>query len=98
MFCGPKTEYPFTGFWNHNYECKWSQLTWHLLLILYIVLIVTSDIHHIDAHEPLLLTSLSGNKSWANPPESCDVYEDQKAGKVDNSAPYANTGESAERL
>lgn len=54
----------------------------------------TSDIHHIDVHDPLLLTSLPGNKSWANPPESCDVYEDQKAGKYDNSAPYANTGES----
>jgi len=30
------------------------------------------------------------NKGWANPPETCDVYEDQKAGKFDNSAPYAN--------
>ena len=30
------------------------------------------------------------NKGWANPPEICDVYEDQKAGKFDNSAPYAN--------
>ena len=30
------------------------------------------------------------NKGWANPPEVCDVYEDQKAGKFDNSASYAN--------
>ena len=34
----------------------------------------------------------SGNKGWANPPESCDVYEDQKAGKYDNSGAYANSG------
>ena len=31
------------------------------------------------------------NKGWANPPESCDVYEGQKAGKFDQSRPYANT-------
>ena len=31
------------------------------------------------------------NKSWANPPEYCDVYEGQKAGKFDQSRPYANT-------
>jgi len=33
------------------------------------------------------------NKGWANPPETCDVYEGQKAGKFDQSRPYAsNTG------
>ena len=21
MFCGPKSEYPFTGFWDYNYQC-----------------------------------------------------------------------------
>ena len=52
MFCGPKSEYPSTGFWDHSYEC---------------------------------------NKSWANPPETCSVYEDQKAGRFDNSIAYANT-------
>ena len=31
------------------------------------------------------------NKGWANPPESCDMYEGQKAGKFDQSRPYANT-------
>ena len=31
------------------------------------------------------------NKGWANPPETCDVYEGQKAGKFDHSRPYANT-------
>lgn len=30
------------------------------------------------------------NKSWANPPESCADYEDQKAGRYDQSVPYAN--------
>lgn len=35
--------------------------------------------------------SYSCDKSWANPPETCDVYEGQKAGKYDNSTPYANT-------
>eukprot|EP00569_Conticribra_weissflogii_P000939 CAMPEP_0171353700 /NCGR_PEP_ID=MMETSP0878-20121228/44328_1 /TAXON_ID=67004 /ORGANISM="Thalassiosira weissflogii, Strain CCMP1336" /LENGTH=590 /DNA_ID=CAMNT_0011859655 /DNA_START=272 /DNA_END=2042 /DNA_ORIENTATION=- len=51
LFCGPKTEYSFTGIWDHLYEC---------------------------------------NRPWANPPETCSVYEGQKAGKYDNSAPYAN--------
>jgi hypothetical protein len=31
------------------------------------------------------------NKGWANPPETCDVYEGQKAGKFDQSRPYAST-------
>ena len=31
-----------------------------------------------------------GNKGWANPPETCDVYEGQKAGRYDQSEPYAN--------
>jgi hypothetical protein len=31
------------------------------------------------------------NKSWASPPETCDVYEDQKAGRYDSSGSYANT-------
>ena len=35
--------------------------------------------------------SYSCDRSWANPPESCDVYEDQKAGQFDHSKPYANT-------
>ncbi|KAL7544587.1 hypothetical protein ACHAWF_012292 [Thalassiosira exigua] len=53
MFCGPKTvEQPYSGFWDHLYEC---------------------------------------NKSWANPPETCDDYEGQKAGQYDQSRPYANT-------
>ena len=38
---------------------------------------------------------LTGNKSWANPPESCDDYEGQKAGRYDQSKPYANSGELA---
>ena len=37
--------------------------------------------------------SLVGNKGWANPPESCDVYEGQKAGPFDQSSSYASTGE-----
>jgi len=51
LFCGPKSKYPFTGSWDHNYEC---------------------------------------NKSWADPPEYCDVYEGQDAGGFDNSEPVAN--------
>jgi hypothetical protein len=52
MFCGPKTdEQPFSGYWDHTYEC---------------------------------------NKSWATPPETCSVYEGQKAGQYDQSAPFAN--------
>ncbi|KAK1732247.1 hypothetical protein QTG54_017072 [Skeletonema marinoi] len=35
--------------------------------------------------------SYSCNKSWANPPETCDVYEGQKAGIFDQSRPYAST-------
>eukprot|EP00804_Cyclotella_cryptica_P016182 CCRYP_005704-RA/>CCRYP_005704-RA protein AED:0.09 eAED:0.09 QI:0/0.84/0.78/1/0.92/0.85/14/873/1725 len=31
------------------------------------------------------------NKAWANPPETCDVYEDQKAGRYDQSVAVANT-------
>jgi hypothetical protein len=31
------------------------------------------------------------NKSWASPPETCDVYEGQKAGRYDSSGSYANT-------
>jgi len=31
------------------------------------------------------------NRSWANPPEYCEVYEGQKAGGFDNSAPIANS-------
>merc|ERR1719356_1337093 len=30
------------------------------------------------------------NRSWANPPEYCEVYEGQKAGGFDNSVPIAN--------
>lgn len=30
------------------------------------------------------------NNPWANPPESCDVYEGQKAGKEINDEPYPN--------
>jgi predicted chitinase len=52
LFCGPKEEIPFTGFWDYGYEC---------------------------------------NKGWADPPETCDVYEGQKAGKFDNSNPFENT-------
>ena len=33
------------------------------------------------------------NKGWANPPETCDVYEGQKAGQFDQSRPYASTGD-----
>lgn len=51
LFCGPKTTYPFTGYWDHSYAC---------------------------------------NKAWANPPEYCDVYEGQKAGRFNNDSPYAN--------
>ncbi|EJK55173.1 hypothetical protein THAOC_25123 [Thalassiosira oceanica] len=51
LFCGPKSTYPFTGVWDHSYEC---------------------------------------NKAWANPPEYCDVYEGQKAGRFKNDSPYAN--------
>merc|ERR1712085_132426 len=32
------------------------------------------------------------NKGWANPPESCDVYEGQKAGRFDTSSAYESTG------
>lgn len=53
LFCGPKTEeQPFSGFWDHVYEC---------------------------------------NKAWADPPETCDVYPDQKAGRYDQSVSVANT-------
>jgi hypothetical protein len=53
LFCGPKTvEQPFSGFWDHTYEC---------------------------------------NKAWANPPETCDVYEVQKAGRYDQTISVANT-------
>mmetsp|Transcript_18086 Transcript_18086/g.36313 ORF Transcript_18086/g.36313 Transcript_18086/m.36313 type:complete len:970 (+) Transcript_18086:107-3016(+) len=51
LFCGPKTQYPHTGYWDFSYEC---------------------------------------NNQWANPPESCDVYEGQKGGKHIDDAPYAN--------
>ena len=52
LFCGPKREYPSTGFWDHGYAC---------------------------------------DKAWASPPETCDVYEGQKAGRYDNSIEVANT-------
>jgi len=52
LFCGPKTMYPETGFWDHTIEC---------------------------------------NKPWADPPETCEVYEGQKAGGFDNSVPHANS-------
>ena len=31
------------------------------------------------------------NKPWADPPETCDVYEGQKAGGFDNSSPIPNS-------
>jgi hypothetical protein len=31
------------------------------------------------------------NKPWASPPETCDVYEGQKAGGFDNSSPVPNS-------
>ena len=31
MFCGPKTEYPFSGFWDYIYECKCLLLLQYLL-------------------------------------------------------------------
>lgn len=51
LFCGPKTEYPFTGYWDYGYGC---------------------------------------NNPWAEPPEYCEDYEGQKAGRYDNSEPIAN--------
>jgi len=53
LFCGPKSKYPFTGYWDHTMEC---------------------------------------NKPWADPPETCDAYEGQVAGGIDNSEPVANSG------
>ena len=51
LFCGPKSEYEFTGFWDYGYNC---------------------------------------NNPWADPPEYCEDYEGQKAGRYDNSEPVAN--------
>ena len=34
----------------------------------------------------------AGNKGWANPPETCSVYEGQKAGRFDHTSAYASTG------
>jgi predicted chitinase len=51
LFCGPKSEYEFTGFWDYGYGC---------------------------------------NNPWADPPEYCEDYEGQKAGRYDNSEPVAN--------
>ena len=31
------------------------------------------------------------NKPWANPPETCDVYENQLAGGFNSSSPYPNS-------
>ena len=36
LFCAPKTDYPWVGFWDYSHWCK---------------------------------------NPWADPPESCDVYE-----------------------
>jgi len=52
LYCAPLSVYPFTGYWDYNYEC---------------------------------------NKPWAVPPEYCEDYEGQKAGRYDNSAPVNNT-------
>jgi predicted chitinase len=49
--CGPKSVYPFTGYWDHSYHC---------------------------------------DNPWKNPPELCDDYEGQKAGREDNSVPFGN--------
>ena len=84
MFCGPKTtQQPFTGFWDHNYECKW------VLLLLASWARGRSFVTYFCNYS----LSLPGNKGWANPPESCDVYEGQKAGRFDTSSRYANSGE-----
>ena len=32
------------------------------------------------------------NNPWKDPPETCDVYEGQQAGRFDNSSPVASTG------
>jgi hypothetical protein len=49
--CGPKSMFPFTGYWDYNYEC---------------------------------------NKPWADPPEKCTDYPNQKAGRQNNEAPIPN--------
>ena len=89
MYCGPKTdEQPFTGFWDHLYECK-SVIVECCLVSLLASTIAT----HILCCLLPSASSLPGNKSWANPPESCDIYEGQKAGRYDQSSAYASTGE-----
>jgi len=50
--CGPKSVYPFTGYWDYSAEC---------------------------------------NQPWLNPPQTCDAYEGQRAGKENNDAPSAST-------
>ena len=79
LYCGPKTsDQPFTGFWDYNYECEWP------------VCIRIADLS--ISPFAYVYVSGAGNKGWANPPETCSVYEGQKAGRFDHTSAYASTG------
>ena len=82
MFCGPKTsDQPHSGFWDHNYECECALYSSNIC-----------NCYECWSSSYICFNLLlPGNKSWANPPETCDVYEGQKAGRYDQSRPYANS-------
>lgn len=77
LFCAPKSKMPFTGYVLHLIVA--SVLPWVRQLIF-------------DAHICRYWDhSVECNKPWANPPEHCKEYKDQKAGAFNNSAPKANS-------
>ena len=93
LFCGPKTdEQPFSGFWDHLHECKSP-------FLFPCAFFRGKCLGILGCASPTLRLRIAssfgraGNRPWANPPETCDVYEGQKAGRYDQSAPYANVGE-----
>ena len=96
MFCGPKTdEQPFSGIWDHSYECECTRRSIEAIVKFDSQAKVSSafrsSMFSLKSHLFFFFTLLTqGNKGWANPPETCDVYEGQKAGRYDQSKPYAN--------
>lgn len=80
LYCGPKKNpKDFTGFWG---KCKGC--------VLYSLKIYHArPIHSLEQYSmPDYMYEC--NNPWATPPETCDVYPNQKAGRYDNTVKIAN--------
>jgi hypothetical protein len=81
LFCAPKSVYPHTGkFSRHLLSYQYNNYPNHVICINAIHFIYTGFWDY----------SYWCDNPWNNPPEYCDVYEDQKSGRFDNTNAVPN--------